>query len=75
MKFATVAETKNQLSKYLETAHRNHEPILVTRHGKPYAVIRPVDEADMEDLFWRRMAENSLRRAWEGEDDRLYDYL
>lgn len=75
MKFATVAETRNGLSKYLEQARRKHEAILITKHGKPYALIQPVDEDDMEDRFWRRMSEESLRRAWEGEEDRLYDYL
>ena len=38
------------------------------------ALTRPAEE-DLEDLFWRRMSEDSLRRAWEGESDSLYDDL
>lgn len=32
-------------------------------------------ERDLEGLAWERLASDRLRRAWEGEDDALYDYL
>jgi len=75
MKFATVAETRNRLTQILEEAHRRRELVLVTRHGKPYAMIRPIEPPDLEALEWSKLGEASLRKAWEGEDDRLYDYL
>ena len=75
MRFATVAEVKNNLSKYLARASKRKEPILVTHHGKPYALIQPVSERDLETLEWNRLAEGRLREAWQGEDDALYDYL
>ena len=75
MRFASVAELKDQLSEYLVRARRKGEPIVVTRHGKPYALIHPLEEEDLEDLDWKRLAERRLRDAWKGEDDALYDYL
>ena len=47
----------------------------VTHHGKPYALIQPLEEADLEELEWRQLAKRKLARAWEGEKDALYDYL
>jgi prevent-host-death family protein len=75
MRFATVAELKNQLSRYLRRARREGEPIVVTLHGRPYALIQALDEEDLEDLGWRELARRRLNEAWEGEDDGLYDYL
>ena len=75
MRFATVAETKNGLSSLLELAHRRREAILVTRHGKPYAVIRPIEGRDLEGEEWAGLARRSLASGWEGDDDRYYDYL
>ena len=75
MRFASVAEVRNQLSVYLAQAQKKKEPIVVTHHGKPYALIQPISERDLEGLAWERLAADRLRRAWEGEDDALYDYL
>jgi prevent-host-death family protein len=75
MRFASVAEVKNQLSSYLARARRRNEPIVVTHHGKPYALIQALDEKDLEELQWNRLARRRLEKAWEGEADALYDYL
>jgi len=75
VRFASVAEIRNQLSSYLARARRTKQPILVTHHGKPYALIQPISERDLEDLDWQPLAEARLRQAWEGDDDALYDYL
>jgi prevent-host-death family protein len=75
MRFASVAELKDGLSEYLARAHRKKEPIVVTHHGKPYALIHALSEQDLEDLEWRRLARRRLEKAWEGEEDALYDYL
>jgi len=63
------------LTQYLARARRKNEPIVVTRHGKPYALIQPLAEGDLEELEWRKLARKRLARAWEGEEDALYDYL
>jgi prevent-host-death family protein len=75
MRFASIAEVKNNLSAYLNEARKRKEPILVTHHGKPYALIRPISERDLEDLGWDELAARRLQDAWRDEDDALYDYL
>jgi prevent-host-death family protein len=75
MRFASVAEVKNQLSRYLAEAKKTREPIIVTHHGKPYALIQTITEKDLEELGWKHLAEMRLEEAWVGEDDALYDYL
>jgi prevent-host-death family protein len=75
MRFASVAEVKNRLSEYLARARKTREPIIVTHHGKPYALIQPLSERGLESLEWREFARKRLARAWEGEADALYDYL
>jgi prevent-host-death family protein len=75
MRFASVAEVKNGLSAYLARARKHREPLVITRHGKPYALIQPITEQDLERLEWKGLAARRLSQAWEGEDDALYDYL
>jgi len=75
VRLATVAEVKNQLSRYLARARKRRESIIVTLHGKPYALIQPISERDLESLDWKRLAEQQLRSAWSDDDDALYDYL
>lgn len=75
MRFASIAEIKDGLSEYLARARKKDEPIVVTHHGKPYALIQPLDEGDLEELEWKRLARRKLTRAWQGEEDSLYDYL
>ncbi len=75
MRFASVAEVKNRLSQYLARARKKKEPIVVTHHGKPYALIQPLSERDLEELDWKRLANTRLARAWESDADALYDYL
>ncbi len=75
MRFATIAEVKDQLSRYLRRARREREPIVVTHYGRPYALIQALDEEALEELAWGELARHQLERAWEDEDDALYDYL
>jgi prevent-host-death family protein len=75
MRFASVAEVKNQLSRYLLRSRQKQEPIVVTNHGKPWALIQPIDERDLEHLEWKGLGRKRLQEAWNGDDDGLYDYL
>ena len=74
-RFASVAEVKDRLSEYLVRARKEKRSIVVTRHGKPYALIQPLEDSDLEDLDWEKLAERRLQDAWVGEDDAFYDYL
>ena len=69
MRFASVAEIKSQLSEYLARARKESEPIVVTDHGKPCAIIQPLHDDDLEELEWKHLAAKKLARAWEGEED------
>jgi prevent-host-death family protein len=75
MRFASVAEVKDRLSEYLAQARKRKQPIVVTHHGKPYALIQPLTEGDLEDLEWRGLAKKRLAKVWEDEEDALYAYL
>ena len=75
MKFASVAQVKDGLSQYLARAKKNKEPIVVTHHGRPYALIQPLEATDLDDLSWRALARRKLAKAWADEEDALYDYL
>ena len=75
MRFASVAELKDGLSEYLARSRKKGEPIVVTHHGKPYALLQPLSAEDLEELEWKQLARKKLARAWEGEEDALYDYL
>ena len=75
MRFASVAQVKDHLSAYLAQARRDKRPVVVTHHGKPYALIQPITEGDLEALGWGELVKRRLVEAWEGEDDGLYDYL
>jgi len=72
---ARVAEIKDGLSEYLARAKKKNEPIVVTHHGKAYPLVQPLEEADLEELEWKQLARKKLARAWQGEEDALYDYL
>jgi prevent-host-death family protein len=66
MRFASVAEVKDRLSRYLAQARKRNEPIVVAPHGKPYALIQPIAEKNLEELDWKRLAATRLQQAWEG---------
>lgn len=75
MRFASVTEVKNSLSEYLSRARKTRESIVVTHHGKPYALIQPLAEGDLDELEWRQLARRKLSQAWQDEENALYDYL
>jgi prevent-host-death family protein len=75
MRFASVAELKDRLSEYLAQARKRKQPIVVTYHGKPYALIQPLVEGDLEELEWTGLAKRRLAKVWEDEEDTLYAYL
>ena len=51
MKVVALGEAKNSLSAYVEDAQ--HDRVLVTRHGKPAALIIGVEGEEFEDLMTR----------------------
>ena len=49
MKLVTVAEIKNKLSEYLKLSEK--EDVVITRFGKPTAVLHHLGEDDLEDYL------------------------
>ena len=52
MKISTLADVKNNLSRYLRKAER--EPIFITRSGKISGVLESISEDEMEDYLLER---------------------
>ena len=64
MKVAPIAEVKARFSAYLKASEES--PVVVTRHGKPVAVLLAVeDEAELERLMlaYSPRVQALLRRA------------
>ena len=51
MKVVALGKAKNEFSAYVEQAQ--HDRVLVTRHGRPAALIVGVDGESIEDLLTR----------------------
>ena len=51
MKVVALGEAKNALSAYVDQAQQDR--VLVTRHGRPAAIIIGVEGEDFEDLMTR----------------------
>jgi prevent-host-death family protein len=49
MKVVAVREAKASLSEYIDKAQRDR--VLITRHGKPAALVIGVEGEDLEDLL------------------------
>jgi antitoxin YefM len=44
----SLAEVKNRLSEYVDRVEREHERVVITKHGRPAAVVISID--DLESL-------------------------
>ncbi|HEX9304922.1 MAG TPA: type II toxin-antitoxin system prevent-host-death family antitoxin [Thermoanaerobaculia bacterium] len=75
MTFASVGDLKRHLIAYIRRARKTNEPIVVTRYGRPYALIRALKSEDLGRSGWKELAERQLSYAWENDNDALYDYL
>lgn len=67
MKMVTTAELKAQANKLLGLVENTKRPIVITRHGRPCAVLEPCTEDDLEALAFQygpevfRMAKQSAK--------------
>lgn len=44
MKFATVAEVKQQLSKYIQFIEDTGEEVIITKNGHPTIIMKPITD-------------------------------
>lgn len=75
MRVASIGEVTNRLTEYIAESRISKEPIVITRHGRPYALIHALTKDDVDRFLWMEMAKRNLSNAWQGEEDALYDYL
>ena len=68
MKVVAVREAKASLSEYIDKAQRDR--VLITKHGKPAALIIGVEGEDLEDLltmgnplFWEMIEERRRKNG------------
>lgn len=68
MKMVPLREVKQQLSEYVGQSQR--EKILITKYGRPAALIWGVEGNDIEDVltmtdpsFWRMIRKRRLQKA------------
>ena len=80
MKFSTVRELKFKTSEVLRRT-ANGEPVIITSHGKPKAILASVDEEELEDILLsaspalRKKIRDGLEDIRKGRVTRLEDYL
>jgi len=67
MKMVSTAELKADANRLLGLVRNGNQPIVITRHGKPCAVLEPCTEDDIEGLSFQygpevmRMAKESAK--------------
>ncbi|MBI4051635.1 MAG: type II toxin-antitoxin system Phd/YefM family antitoxin [Elusimicrobia bacterium] len=67
MKMVSTAELKAHTNKLLVLVQNGKKPVVITRHGKPCAVLEPCGEEDLDGLAFEygpevlRMARESAR--------------
>ena len=70
MEFATIRELKHKTSKVIETGKSNG-PVIVTRRGKPVALLRAVESGDLEirlKPLWKRLRAAAEKNSYSGKD-------
>lgn len=80
MKFSSIRELKAKTSEVLRKA-AGGEPVIITSHGKPKAVLASVEEEDLEDILLafspslRKKIEVGLEDIRKGRVTSLEGYL
>ncbi len=66
MEFATIRELKHETNKVIQTGKSNG-PVIVTRRGKPVALLRAVDSNDLEiklKPLWKRLRSAAAKSGY-----------
>jgi len=65
-----IRELQRHSSEIVDELERSRRPALVTRHGKPVAVLSPIDEDALEDFILANAPEYVASMAEAEEDAR-----
>jgi len=68
MKLKTIAETKNHFTEIARAVQTSKKPVVVTRRGKPYVVLEPITEDDLDELAFQ-YSDEVRRLLREAEED------
>ncbi|MBI4248539.1 MAG: type II toxin-antitoxin system Phd/YefM family antitoxin [Elusimicrobia bacterium] len=68
MKMVSTAELKTHANRLLKFVENGKKPVVITRHGKPCAVLQPCTEEDLDALAFEYGPE-VLRMARESAAD------
>ncbi len=52
MKAIGIYEVKTKISEICETVKETHEPILITKRGKPMVRIIPIEDSEEQSNIW-----------------------
>ena len=63
-----IRDLQRRSSEIVDELERSRRPALVTRHGKPVAVLSPIDEDALEDFILANVPEYVASMA-EADDD------
>ena len=50
MKLATIADAKNHFTALARAVQKSKKPVVVTNRGRPYIVLEPITEDDLDQL-------------------------
>ncbi len=71
MKTVTAKEARIRFGEVLESAQ--HEPVRISKNGRPYAVILSAREHDalvaLEDAYWLKRAKEAEKDGYLGPDE------
>lgn len=65
-----IRELQRRSSEIVDELERSRRPALVTRHGKPVAVLSPIDEDALEDFILANASEYVASMGEADEDGR-----
>lgn len=80
MTFSSVRELKSKTSEVLRRTAKG-EPVIITSHGKPKAILASIEEEDLEDVLLahspslRKKIEQGLEDIRKGRVTTLESYL
>lgn len=68
MKLMNTTEAKSHFTQIARAVSSRKEPVVITRHGKPYVILEPVTDQDLESIAFE-YSEEVRRLIREAEAD------
>jgi prevent-host-death family protein len=65
----SLADVKNRLSEVVDRVEREHDRVVITRHGKPAAVVLSIDDLESLEETLSILSDSSLMAELHGVKD------